>query len=413
MRGARVCFFSLLLIFSLLFAGCWGMRETDEIAYVMVVGFDKGEKNNLLLTLSIANPRVAIGGGEGGGGGEETSREIVSVEDYGSPAMLDLLNTTIDRHIYLQQAKAYIFSEDLAREGLSQWLSPLMRFRETRGNSQVFICRGKARDLIQNSSPLLELNPAKQLELIRKMSEIHGLYPTIQLIDLYADTKSFSKEAVLPLAAVHEGEFESAKPGIADQYLAGEVPVAGKTKVQYTGAAVLREDKLVGFLDGHDTKYFMLLSGNSSAGVIGIKDPLDQSGIISMRIQQGQKPKYKVSIDENGGVTINIGLFLEPEILASTSANDFERTDLKAILEEAFSKQTEQACLDLIKLTQDEMNADIFGFGDKVKRKFLTMRAWEEYGWSGRYPDAQVNISVHSQIRRTGLLLKTIPPAKE
>ncbi len=415
MPATKLYAFLLLVISLLSLTGCWSMRETDEIAYVLIVGFDKGEKDNLVLTLSIANPRTATGGG-GGGGGEETTREIVSVETIGPLAMLDLLNTAIDRRIYLQHAKAFIFSEDLAREGIGRWLSALMRFREIRGNSEVFICRGKARDLIQKTSPFLELSPAKQFELIRKMSEIHGLYPTTQLIDLYLDTKSHAKQAVLPLAAIHEGEFELAKPGHErglGEYLAGEVPVAGKSKVQFTGTAVFREDKLVGLLDGQDTRYFLMLTGHFGSGYMGIKDPLDGSGDIGLRVRQGQKPKYRTGIDEDGNVAIDVELFLEPEITASYSANDFERTDLKPILEEAFSKQTEQGCHNLIKRTQDELRADIFGFGEKVKRKFLTVQTWEEYKWLERYPEAQVNVSVRSQIRRTGLLMKTIPTRQE
>ncbi|MDD4335416.1 MAG: Ger(x)C family spore germination protein, partial [Desulfotomaculaceae bacterium] len=185
MREAKLYLFLLLIISLLSLTGCWGMRETDEIAYVLMVGFDKGERDNLVLTLSIANPKTATGGGEGGGGDEETIREVVSVEAYGPLVMLDLLSTTIDRHVYLQHAKAFVFSEELAREGLEQWLSPLMRFRETRGAAQIFICRGKARDLIQKNNPFLGLGPAKQIELIRKMSETHGLFPVTQLIDLY------------------------------------------------------------------------------------------------------------------------------------------------------------------------------------------------------------------------------------
>ncbi|MDD4334395.1 MAG: Ger(x)C family spore germination C-terminal domain-containing protein, partial [Desulfotomaculaceae bacterium] len=249
------------------------------------------------------------------------------------------------------------------------------------------------------------------------MSEIHGLYPTTQLINLYLDTKSHSRQAALPLAAIHEGEFESAKPGLpaggTGRYLAGEVPVAAKSKVQFIGTAVFREDKLVGLLDGQDTRYFLMLTGNFGSGYMGIKDPLDESGNIGLRVRQGQKPKYRTSIDEDGNVAINVELFLESEIIAENSANNFGQLDLKPILEEAFSKQIEQGCHNLIKRTQDELRSDAFGFGDKVKHLFLTEQSWEEYKWLECYPEAQVNVSVRSKIRRTGLLLKRIPTAKE
>lgn len=414
MRGAKLYLILLLLVSLLAFTGCWGIRETDEIAYVLMVGIDKGEKDNTILTLSIANPRAATGNSEGGGG--DKTREIVSVEAFGPVAMLDLLSTTIDRHINLQHTKAYIFSEELAREGLGRWLTPLMRFRETRGTAEVFICRGKARDIVEKSNPFLELSPAKQIELIRKMSEAHGFFPITQLITLHQDTKSLSKEPTVPLTGIHEGEFETTRPGIlkggAGQYLAGEVPVAGKNKVQFIGTAAFRGDKLVGLLDGEETRYYLMLTGDFGFGLIGVKDPLDQSSAIGLRVQQGRKPKYKTRVDDQGNVSIDVELFLEPEIIVSASANDFERTDLKPLLEEAFSRQTERQCQELIRRTQDELGADIFGFGGKVKREFLTERPWEEYEWLEVYPEIQINVVVHSQIRRTGLLLKRIPTTK-
>ena len=412
MPATKLYAFLLLVISLLSLTGCWSMRETDEIAYVLAVGFDKGEKGNLVLTLSIANPRAATGNG----GGEDTTRETVSVEAIGPLAMIDLLNTSIDRRIFLQHTKVFVFSEDLAREGLGKWLSALMRFREIRGNAEVFICRGTARDLIQKTSPFLELSPAKQYELIRKMSEIHGLYPTTELINLYRDTKSLSRQAVVPLAAVHEGEFESAKPGPEGgrgEYLAGEVPVAGKSKVQFIGSAVFRGDKLVGLLDGHDTRHFLMLTGKFGSAFMGITDPFDGSAMIGLRVGQGQEPEYRTSIDEDGNVVINVEIFLEPEIAASYSAHDFERTDLKSALERAFSEHVEEGCQELIKRTQDEFRSDIFGFGNKFKHNFLTVQAWEEYKWPEFYPEAQVNVNVHIHIRRTGLLMKTIPVVEE
>ncbi|MCL5935391.1 MAG: hypothetical protein M1543_02730 [Firmicutes bacterium] len=57
---------SVILI--LMLAGCWGSLETDEVAYVMAMGFDKGPGNSLVVTFQIANPK-AISGLAGVGGG--------------------------------------------------------------------------------------------------------------------------------------------------------------------------------------------------------------------------------------------------------------------------------------------------------------------------------------------------------
>lgn len=415
----RLCALLILALSLLSLPGCWGSWETDEVAYALALGFDKGEKDNLVVTVSLANPKVIAGmsgGGGGGGGGKGTL--VVSVETYAPLAAIDLLSSTVDRRISLMHTKSYVFSEELAREGLNKWLSPLLRYRDLRTSSLVFISRGKAKDLIEKNNPMLELSPSKQFELLSKLSKEHGLFINAPFLDFYEDLLSHSVQPSAPLVASHEGGLESAKPGDnkageidLGKYLAGEVPISGGNKSQAIGTAVFRGDKMVGTLDGQETRYYMLLRGLFRNGIMSVKDPQtgDPTLPVGFMVHQARSPAYKTSIDENGNVTINVELFLEPEIIGIYSGINYESPDLKPILEEAFSRKVEQGCQDLIRRTQEEFKADILGFGNHVKHHFLTVQTWREMNWLGRYPDAQVNVSVHTTIRRTGLMSKTIP----
>ena len=427
MRAVKLCALLVLAFALLTLPGCWGSRETDEIAYVLVVGLDKGEKDNIVVTVSIANPRTIAGvsgggGGGGGGGGPESKGTIVlSVETYAPAALVNLFNTTINRQMSLSHTRAYVFSEELAREGVGKWFLTFARYREVRGTAQIFVCRGKAKDFIEKNNPSLELNPTKQFELIAYLSKSHGLYPTTHFGDFYSDIKSRAIEASAPLVAIHEGGLESAKPGVSKggdialgKYIAGEVPISGGNKAQAIGTAVFREDKMVGYLNGQETRYYLMIRGLFEHGFTSIPDPFTEgpeleTSYIGFQIHQGRSPKYTTHIDEDGNVSIDVEIFLEPEIIASTSSVSFERQDLKTILEEAFSRYIEQGCNTLVKRTQEEFKSDIFGFGYQVKHNFWTIPPWEEFKWLARYPDAQVNITVYTRIRRTGLLLKTTP----
>jgi len=419
----RLCALLILALLLLSLPGCWGSKETDEVAYPLVLGFDKGEKDNLVVTMSIANPKVIAGmgggGGGGGGGGEGGKATIaVSVETYAPLAAIDLLNTSVNRRISLMHAKTYVFSEELAREGLNKWISPLLRYRELRTTSLIVICRGKAKDFIEKNNPMLELSPTKQFELVNKLSNEHGLYLSTQLLNFYEDLKSQSIQPSAPLVASHEGGLESAKPGASKggelalgKYIAGEVPISGGNKSQVIGTAVFRGDKLVGTLDGQETRYYMMLRGLFRSGIMNVTDPLagDPTVGVGLLVHQARSPEYKTSIDENGNVSIDVELFLEPEIIGIFSDINYERPDLKPILEEAFSRRVEQGCQNLLHRTQEEMRSDIIGFGNHVKHHFLTVQSWRKMNWLGRYPDAQVNVSVHTKVRRTGLMAKTIP----
>jgi len=418
-RKVRFCAFIILTLSLLWLPGCWGSRETDEVAYVLAIGFDKGEKENLVITVSIANPKVIAGisSGGGGGGGEGGASTLnYSVESYAPLAAIDLLNTTIDRRVSFLHTKAFLFSEELAREGLEKWIYPLNRYRELRGTAQVFVCRGKAKDFIEKNKPALELSPTKQIELLNLMSSETGLYHNTQFREFYNDTKSSSIQPSIPLVALHEGGLESAKPGIGKggeaplgKYIAGEVPIAGSNQAQVIGSAVFKGDKMVGVLSGQETRYYLAIRGLFRSGITGIPDPLDPNIPVGLLIYQAKRPKYTTIMDAEGNATIKVDIYNEPEIISILSGYNYEDPVNKVLLEETLSEQSQEGFHKLISRTQEEFESDIFGFGEQIKRKFWTVQSWEDYRWLERYPDARINVVVHNKIRRTGLQLETKP----
>ena len=57
--------------FFLLLTGCWDKVEIEDLAYVIAIGLDKTEGENLVITYQIAIPE----GGEG-----DTESEIISIQ---------------------------------------------------------------------------------------------------------------------------------------------------------------------------------------------------------------------------------------------------------------------------------------------------------------------------------------------
>jgi spore germination protein KC len=175
--AVRILVLSLLTLMAVLTAGgCWGSRETDEVAYILSIGLDRGEQDRFLVTISIANPQNIAGAGAGGAGeGGLGSSVIMSVESSAVIPSLNLFETSVDRQLSLLHTKAYIISEELAREGLHDLLLSLIRYRELRGTALVLVSRGSARDFIEKNKPLLELSPTKQFELIRKLTNFRNI----------------------------------------------------------------------------------------------------------------------------------------------------------------------------------------------------------------------------------------------
>ncbi len=421
MRAVRVCVLILTLMIIITTTGCWGGRETDEVAYVLAIGFDKGEQDELLVTVRVANPRAIAGagagaGGEGGGGGAQSTL-VLSVESNTPIPTLNLFDISVDRQLSLLHTKAYVFSEELAKEGLGRLLLPLNRYRELRGNSLILVTRGKARDFIENNKPLLELSPTKQFELIRELPGTHGLYSITLFQQFYNDIKSLSMEGTIPLVAIREEGSGTAGTGargggeqILGKYTAGEVPIKGGNRAQIMGNAVFRRDRMVGEISGEEARYLLILQGGFKRGKFSVADPLAAEPMsVALMVIQARGSKIRTTIEPDGSVAVDVDIYLEPEIIGIMSGVNYETEENKPILEEAISREIEQGCRNLIQRTQKEFRSDIVGFGKHLKHHFWTSQPWEEFQWLARYPEAQVNVTVHTQIRRTGFLLKTTP----
>lgn len=416
---------ALLLIFiPLLTGGCWGRTETDEVAYVVAMGFDKGEKNNLIVTVQIANPRPIAGGGQdsaagNGNGTGHPSTVVRSVEGIAPISSLDILNTPTTRKLSLLHTKAYFFSDELAREGLGRWMTSLNRLREFRETANVYIVRGQAREFIEQNRPQLESNPAKQYELMNIISDVNSIFLPMQFQRFYEESKSVSIQPNLPLVGLHEGGLETAKPGPLQggpyeivPYKAGEAPIMGGQRGQFIGNAVFQGDKMVGEMDGSETRAYLLVRGEFRRATINFADPIaGPEYYVAVRIRQQKNPAIHTEITEDGEAKIDVDVYIEGNIVAISSGLEYETPENLSLLEQAINELFETNCRDLIQRSQQEFKADIFGFGFYMKHHFLFTEKWEDFAWLERYPNAQVNLKVHTKIRRTSLQQKTSPYA--
>lgn len=395
----------------LLFSGCWGSRETDELGLVLVLGIDKGKENVIEVTLSVAVPKPL--GSEGNL--EEADTEKVYVEASSIYGALQLGNAFISRDLTLIHNRVVIVSEEIAREGLSKYINPLIRSRDIRRSNFLFITRGTAKEFIEKNRSFLEMNPSRQFELLINAQKNTGLMPISTIDDFYKASKSLGKEAVTALVGVNEKpikneEAKSLPEAIKKEmdYLAGDIPREDGNKIDLMGSTVFKGDSLIGFLTGAQTRYYQMVTGSFQSGIFSFPDPQKSEEFLTVvKLKRGRQPIIRVTL-LGDTPKIDINLILEGEILSIQSGLGYETgeqyLEFEQFLEEYISREVQA----LITKTQEEYESDIFGFGDYARKYFWTWPAWEEYQWLKKYPQAEVNVETTLSIRRAGLLTKTV-----
>jgi spore germination protein KC len=408
-------FFCLCLF---LLPGCWGARETDELAYILTLGIDKGTENVINVTFQMALPRGKEekgSGGEGGGEKEKTT-EIISVEAASLFGALQLASAFSAREPTLIHNRTVIVSGDIAREGLARYINPLLRSREIRRNTFIVVTPGKARDFIEKNKPPSEKNPSRQFELAFEAADYAGFMMNSIINEFSENMKSPGREAVTALVNVNEGRkgrengrSVEEKAGREVACLPGEIAREGGNKIDIIGLAAFRGDRLAGYLNGSETRYYQMASGKFRSAIITFPDP-EKPGedIIVMRLRKGRNPVVRV--DLSGPVPlIDENIILEGEILSIQSGINYELGEKERQLQRYLEDYITREITKVIEKTQKEFKSDIFGFGNYTRRFFWTWQDWQDYRWLDKYPEAKVKVRTNLKIRRPGLMIRTIP----
>lgn len=413
-RRNRASLGLIIILFTVLSTGCWGVSETDELAYILAMGIDKGEVNIIRATFQIAIPK-ALAGGEGGGGDEPVLN--ISVEAASIFGALQLANAFVSRELTFIHNRMVVVSDEIAREGLNRYINPLIRSREIRRNTFIMVTRGSSKDFLEKNKPVLEINPSQQFELLLGEAGKVGFMVDTTLNDFYNSAKLPGRQPVITLVGItakdKKGEENTATRGEMIKrevaYLPGEVPREGGNEIESIGLAAFRGDKLAGYLDGAETRYYQMISADFQKAIFTFPDPeKPDTDIIVIEIKAGRSPDKGVRF-VGGEPLIDVNIILEGEIRSLQSGINYEGGEKLKELEKFLEDSIAREVLAVIKKTQGEFKSDIYGFGESTRKYFWTYPAWESYNWHEVYPQTEVNVKVDMRIRRSGLMIRTAP----
>lgn len=407
---------AVLLSAALLAAGCNGARETDEVAFVLAVGVDQAPNNQITVTYQVAVPRKMSGGSDSSGKGGGDSGEAFTTMAVTAPSLAEarnLLNSGLSRVPNLSHSKVFVVGEGLARHGLGDTIGPLIRFREFRGSMFIMVARGTAKDFLEKNKPVLETLPAKYVESMMSSADETGYYLPTNLHDFYNRLKSGSAAPFAVMAAINPRTGQGRPAGTrvpgeeAPDYQAGDIPRDGGDPAELIGLAVFHGDKMTGILSGQETRMLAMLLNKYPRGFIVVSDPLAPTHNVNVNIRQPRPPRIKVAMADDHPV-ISVDVLLEGEVTSIPSGISYEGPAYRPLLEAQISRVVQQEMTDMLRRTQ-AYQADVAGFGYYLRPQFATYQEWAAADWNSLYCQADINVTVNTQLHRTGLMWQTSP----
>lgn len=367
----------LVLCFALILplAGCWNYKDTDELSIVVGIAVDFDEKyNRYVLTHEVAD----LSGASDESG--ISSRIVVTDGQTLFEAVRNAKRKEEDK-LFFGSPQVLIISQKFATDyGISEVIEWFIRDAECRETITVAISQEETASVILHSAKedkgimALRLN-----DIIREDNKFTSTTIRAQLFQIYNDINSPKRAAVLP--AIHRAN-------------EGTMEVS-----EANGLAILKGDKLVGFLGPHEARYFLMVESMVEGGIMSLSVGDTVTDDLSIEILE-DKGKKSFSY-ENGQFTFHIKI--DAKIAISENQAYLDLTDKKVIeeIEEKAAEKIKQNVSNVMYALQQEFRTDALGFCDLVYKK--DNKLWKQVAdqWDEIFPKAQFDVETKTKILST------------
>lgn len=365
----KLSLIALLCAVVLAASGCAVTGEVENQAYALVMGVDTDPGGGIALTIRI--PRIGQGGGDGDTGSSDEAYLMLSAAGHDYAQALENLQWTAARELNLSHLALLIVSDALASE--TRFPGLIREIAETRHlytTAAFIVCEGRADDFIEGQETLLGSHLSSDIDAMFEHYAAHGFIPRTTVADLYyASNAPYSDPT--GIRAFPDAWEKPAAALIESDENALNAATRTASSRQYLGAALFRDGRRVGWLDGGETLCLCLLTGRVTSFAF-------EADGTAWALSSTRSPRTRAALD-GGRAVIHVDIFL-------SCANEADPAPLKAALEHAI--------VAVVKKCQS-LGTEPFGFAEKLATKFSTLGDWRAFDWHARFSEADISIDVH------------------
>ncbi|MFC3886210.1 Ger(x)C family spore germination protein [Bacillus songklensis] len=373
-------------------SGCWDLVELTELTVVGGVAVGRGEEAKYKLTLEVINA-AELGPKKTG---NSTPGVVYSMEGDDISEMFKKFNIVLSRKLILSHLQIIVISEELAEEGIDEFLDFLVRDREIRNDFNIVIAKGnKAKDILSVTYPFQKVSSLKLNTQLDTLKKDYGGDPGVRLKDFSDAVSSKGKEAILEMMEV-KGDPEKGKELTNMQT---EMPDA---LVEAVGAGIFLGDRLVGQFSIEDIRNYSIIANQLRATNYTI--PCSENGVLGVRVYQA-KTDVKTTYRGDRPV-IDMEILLESYLESSSCKSDLDSISTYRKYDKKISDYIEEQIFQTIQKAQ-EKESDVFGFGEKMAIQRPRTFKKIENEWPKEFAKAEIKVNVKAKLRRAGLEKKS------
>lgn len=396
----KVFILILIIIFIYSFSASYISLNLDNLAFVVALGIDKSTSNKLKVTFQFIKPTPSTEGGS------QTKPVLSSVECSSITNGINIMNAYMGKKVNLSHCKLIIFSEEIAKDGISDEIYSLINEVQIRPSANIIISKCNTKYYIENSVPSLENLIPKYYNIFPHSSEYTGYTCDATIGDFFNALvcNSCAPYAILGGVSTFDENSSSLTPTSDDSTIkTNENLITGNRLSQNIGVAVFKNDKLVGELNAIETICFLNIRKEVDSFLVSIPDPENPNSKIDIYLTPNSTHNISVNI-VNGSPYIKLKLDFSGKIYSMTKGSEYLDADVLNSISITCNKYLEDQFTNYLYKTATTFDSDINSFGIYSLSQFKTSTEFDEYNWLENYKNSTFDVDINT-IMDSGFLL--------
>ena len=389
-----ILIFTIIFLTTFILSGCWDKVEIDQRGFVEVMMIDPappGSEEEMgeaakgmpgislqesdMIKVTYVFPNTGLLAGQGGGGGNEPGfTSLASVAENISKANR-LVDARVSRRLFFGHTQIVILSQELFKntKKAKEVIDYLRRDPQFNRTIRLLITEGEA-SKIAEVKPKVEKLLFRYIKGIIDNEDTNGRIIDINLSEFIVLISGPEATSIIPKVSVKGDE------------------------LKISGAAVIKDFKLCGYISEYESLYFNTLQGTRSGGV----ESINFEGSSTEFASNNTSRKLELINSDPDNLEIEINVKIEGILMSSEFGKELFDTDTINKIEKEFNKMSDENCSLVIKKLQKEYKADALSISAYL-RKFHP-DVWDKVKerWEEIYSNIKIIPRMDYRIRRIG-----------
>lgn len=392
----------IILVLLIAFNSSYSALNIDNLAFVVAMGIDVSDTKQIKVTFQFVKPPSTTEGSN-----QESQIIEDSVDANSISNALNLMDTYFAKRLDLSHCRIIVFSEEIAKRGISSYIYTLMNDVQIRPSANIIVSNCTANYYIKSCNPSLENSITRYYDIFPESGKYTGYLYNSTIGDFFNNLICTYCEPYAILGGTNFSDNNSSQTSnINDSNTkSGISPISGTKGTENIGMAVFKNDKLAGELNAIETVCFNILKKDVDSFLISVPSPNQENQKIDIYLTPLDKSKIDVNI-VNGSPYIKINYSFKAKIYSVNENSSYINEASLLEISNSCNKYLESILTEYLYKTSQEFKSDVTGLGKYVVSNFSTNQDFENYNWSNNYTNSTFDVNINTNIDSGFLLTK-------